>query len=124
MGSFIDQAPCRDSDPWLFDQSQIDLAQPALAYCRACPFWESCEILVEPRSSYFDGVCGGKVWRNGKILARLDASFPHRLEVLGARQDEETMAVRGSELLGDRDGLFLSRESGQDGRESDSGENL
>jgi hypothetical protein len=23
MGSFIDQAPCRDCDPWLFDQTQM-----------------------------------------------------------------------------------------------------
>ena len=107
MGSFIDQAPCRDCDPWLFDKTQIDLAQPALAYCQRCPFWEKCESLVEPQPSFYDGVCGGKVWRNGKVLARLDASSPNLLH-MGAPVDDETLAVRGSELLGNRDELFFS----------------
>ena len=28
MGSFTSEAPCREADPWLFDQFNLDLAQP------------------------------------------------------------------------------------------------
>ena len=108
LSSFVDEAPCRNSDPWLFDQHQIDLAMPALQICKGCPFWQNCNSLVEPKSNFFDGVCAGKVWRNGRVLAKLDSAFPNRL-IVGEELDEETMAVRGSELLGSGDGLLLPR---------------
>jgi hypothetical protein len=100
--SFVDEAPCRDADPWLFDQSNLDLAQPGLSYCSGCPFWENCESLVEPSKNHFDGICGGKIWRNGRILAKLDSSSPHRLIVGEDTNEEGSEAVefRGSELLG------------------------
>ena len=63
--NFLNNAPCRDSDPWLFDQYQLDLAQPGLAYCRNCKFWNECDSLVKPESSNYDGIAAGKVWRNG-----------------------------------------------------------
>jgi len=90
---FVLSAPCSTSDPWLFDQYQLDLAQPALAICARCPFWERCDELVKPQNSYFSGVASGKVWRNGKILAMLDDAFPHRLIVGVEREDmsEEVM---------------------------------
>ena len=108
LSSFIDEAPCRNSDPWLFYQHQIDLAMPALQICKGCPFWQNCNDLVEPKSNFFDGVCAGTVWRNGRILAKLDSAFPNRL-IVGEELDEEAMAVRGCELLGSGDGLLLSR---------------
>lgn len=99
MGSFTSQVPCRNSDPWLFEQYNLALAQPALSICKECFFWDKCEDLVEPKSSYFDGVCAGKVWRNGKILARL--SFTSRNNLLvGVRTNEESTPFRKSELFG------------------------
>jgi hypothetical protein len=98
--SFLDEAPCRNSDPWLFDQHQIDLARPALEICKTCPFWTNCDEWVAPRASFFDGVCGGKVWRNGKVLAKLIHAFPNQLKV-GDDEIEDAMDFRGSELLGD-----------------------
>ena len=109
LSSFVDEAPCRNSDPWLFDQHQIDLAMPALQICKGCSFWQNCNDLVEPKSNFFDGVCAGKVWRNGRVLAKLDSAFPNRL-IVGEELDDETMAVRGSELHGGGDGLLLPRE--------------
>lgn len=98
---FIKQAPCRDADPWLFDQYQLDLAQPGLEYCKGCPFWEMCESRVEPSTSSFDGICGGKVWRWGNILARLSPDEPHRLIVTPKEERvNEPVAIRGSKLLG------------------------
>ena len=125
MGSFVSKAPCRDADPWLFDQFNLDLAQPALNYCSRCIFWEECDSLVQPKPSFYDGVVAGKVWRNGRIVAKLDATSPNRL-IVGEELDENSDALEfsGSELLGDRHGLFLSREESDNGREQASKEDL
>ena len=88
---FISNAPCRDADPWLFDQYQLDLAQPGLQYCRGCTFWEKCESRVEPSTSGFDGICGGKVWRLGKILASLSPEDPNKLTL--TKEEENHGAV-------------------------------
>jgi hypothetical protein len=99
---FVSQAPCKDADPWLFDQNIIDLALPGLRYCQGCPFWQECDTLIEPRKSFYDGVAAGKIWKNGKVLARLDSASPHRLILReDPEYDVDAMAVRGSELLGD-----------------------
>lgn len=99
---FVEKAPCNGADPWLFDQYQLDLAQPGLQYCRRCIFWQNCESLVEPRTSHYDGIAAGKVWRNGRVLARLDDASPHRLIVAEERDliDVDAVEFRGSELLG------------------------
>lgn len=94
MGNeFVKDAPCRDSDPWLFDQINLDLAQPALNICKTCSFWNECEELISPRASYYDGICGGKVWRNGKVLARLFHNFPNRLQVGDGLESENKNAM-------------------------------
>jgi hypothetical protein len=102
---FVDKAPCRNADPWLFDQYQLDLAQPGLAYCQRCPYWENCISLVKPQSSHYDGIVGGAVWRNGKVLARLSSDEPQKLIVGGEGDDyleyDETLEFRGSALLPD-----------------------
>ena len=125
MGSFTSKAPCREADPWLFDQFNLDLAQPALNYCSTCIFWQECESLVQPKPSFYDGVVAGKVWRNGRILAKLDATSPYRL-IVGEEPDEDidAMEFRGSELLGNRDKLFLSREESDNRGEQASKESL
>lgn len=101
---FIDNAPCRNSDPWLFDQFQLDLAQPGLQYCRNCTFWIECDSLVKPKTSHYDGIAAGKVWRNGNLLARLSPTSPHPLIVNEEKEvfiDVDAVAVRGSDLLTD-----------------------
>lgn len=95
---FINTAPCREADSWLFDQSEIDLAMPGLSYCSGCKFWQECDDWIKPKSSYYEGVAAGKVWRNGRVLAKLDASSPHRLVVGEELIDETTTTIRGSEL--------------------------
>lgn len=107
---FVAIAPCAKADPWLFDQNQVDLALAGLNYCHYCPFWKECEEWVNPKANAYDGVVAGKVWRNGRILARLDESSPNRL-VVGEndeyKADTDAMDIRGSELLGDRHGDVL-----------------
>ncbi len=126
MGSFTSKAPCREADPWLFDQFNLDLAQPALNYCSTCIFWTECESLVQPKPNFYDGIVGGKVWRNGRVLAKLDASSPHRL-LVGEEIDEENfdaLEIRGSELLGLGDGLLFPREEFDNGGKQESKEDL
>ena len=126
MGSFTSEAPCREADPWLFDQFNLDLAQPALNYCSTCIFWTECESLVQPKPNFYDGIVGGKVWRNGRVLAKIDASSPHRL-LVGEELDEENfdaLEIRGSELLGLGDGLLFPREEFDNGGEQESKEDL
>jgi hypothetical protein len=101
---FVTLAPCADADPWLFDQNQVDLALPGLDYCRFCPFWIECDEWVKPKSNSYDGVVAGRVWKNGRVLARLDESSPNRLvigEVDEQRENTDAVEFRGSELLGD-----------------------
>ena len=126
MGSFTSQAPCRDSDPWLFDQFNLDLAQPALNYCAKCPFWNECESLVQPKPNFYDGIVGGKVWRNGRIIAKLDATSPNRL-IVGEEleiEDNDALEFRGSELLGNLDRILFPREEFDNRGEQTSKENL
>ena len=125
MGSFTSKAPCREADPWLFDQFNLDLVQPALNYCSRCIFWEECESLVQPKPNFYDGVVAGKVWRNGRVLAKLDATSPYRL-IVGEEPDEDidAMEFRGSELLGNRDELFFSRKESDNRGEQASKESL
>ena len=125
MGSFASKAPCREADPWLFDQLNLDLVQPALNYCSRCIFWTECESLVQPKPSFYDGVVAGKVWRNGRILAKLDSTSPNRL-IVGEEPDEhiDAMEFRGSELLGNRDELFFPREEFNNGGKQASQEDL
>lgn len=96
---FPNDAPCTDVDPWLFDQTEINMAMPALQICKRCIFWQKCEDLVEPKRNFYDGICAGKVWRNGRILVKLSATSPNLITV-GVKADEETVDFSsGSELL-------------------------
>ncbi|MFH9419999.1 WhiB family transcriptional regulator [Streptomyces sp. NPDC017529] len=41
-------------------------ARPVLRACNACPVIESCLRTVDPANTWFDGVCGGRLWSNGR----------------------------------------------------------
>lgn len=84
---FVSIAPCNESDPWLFDQTHINLAMPALGICNFCPFWQECEEWVMPKENHYDGVVGGKVWRNGRVLARLDINT-RNLVIIGMESED------------------------------------
>ncbi|MFF9478048.1 hypothetical protein [Streptomyces sp. NPDC014733] len=40
-----------------------------LEACGTCQWRAQCIARVRPRRSRFDGICGGRLWRDGKILA-------------------------------------------------------
>lgn len=43
----------------------LDMAV-ALADCDGCPVMRECEQVVQPRYCWFDGVCGGRAWLDGR----------------------------------------------------------
>jgi hypothetical protein len=93
---FVDKAPCAKSDPWLFDQTTVDLAQPGFSYCARCVFWQECDDLVLPKKSHYDGIAAGKLWRNGKVLAKLDPDIPYRL-IVGIEEEIEEISLTQQE---------------------------
>ena len=45
-------------------------AQPVLRACNHCPIRKECEAVVDPAHTWFDGVSGGRLWRNGREVGR------------------------------------------------------
>ncbi|MDQ0776204.1 hypothetical protein QF026_004670 [Streptomyces aurantiacus] len=45
-------------------------AEPVLRACDRCPIRKRCETVVDPSHTWFDGVSGGRLWRNGREVTR------------------------------------------------------
>ncbi|GGZ15446.1 hypothetical protein GCM10010387_04730 [Streptomyces inusitatus] len=37
--------------------------------CNYCPIKRQCQTIVDPERTWFDGVSGGRLWRNGRAVA-------------------------------------------------------
>lgn len=48
-------------------------AEPVLRACNQCPIRRECEVVVDPAHTFFDGVSGGRLWRNGREVKRTRA---------------------------------------------------
>jgi hypothetical protein len=48
----------------------------ALSLCASCPLTQACLERVAPRQSYYDGVAGGLVFRNGECIGGLSGVIP------------------------------------------------
>lgn len=78
---WADEAPCAgrwwmtDIPPELRHNTNrttiVAAMQPGLALCAGCPFAAECTATVAPRESFYDGVCGGLVYRNGRPIGGL-----------------------------------------------------
>ncbi|MEU9159335.1 WhiB family transcriptional regulator [Streptomyces sp. NPDC048424] len=62
-------AACGDLPPAVVFSKRAKVAAPALRACAGCPVRRECEEAVAPAESWFDGVCGGRLWRNGRPAA-------------------------------------------------------
>ena len=81
---FLQLAQCVNADFRLFDAITVEDAKPALLICQTCKVWWECEDEVRP-TEFFDGVCAGAVWDNGRIVGLLRK----RLEYQTARREKE-----------------------------------
>ncbi len=78
---WIDRAPCagkwyaiepiEPSRQFVRNDEIVLASLPGLRLCTGCPFVRECIARVQPASSWFDGVCGGRVWRNGNVIYTL-----------------------------------------------------
>ncbi|MEU3746496.1 MULTISPECIES: WhiB family transcriptional regulator [Streptomyces] len=59
-------AACAGLSPSVVFARRPKDAAPALRACADCPVRRECEAAVAPAESYFDGVCAGRLWRNGR----------------------------------------------------------
>lgn len=75
-------APCRtatavDLPVFIVNDIQRDQAERGLRYCARCPeeTKAACLRLTQPSRTYYDGIAGGRVWREGRELD--PASMPY-----------------------------------------------
>ncbi|MFF5934208.1 WhiB family transcriptional regulator [Streptomyces sp. NPDC012508] len=59
-------AACVGLSPSVVFARRAQQAAPALRACAACLVRRECEAAVAPAESFFDGVCAGRLWRNGR----------------------------------------------------------
>ncbi|MEV4330343.1 WhiB family transcriptional regulator [Streptomyces sp. NPDC049597] len=59
-------AACAGLSPAVVFARRVPQAAPALRACEVCPVRRECAQTVAPAESYFDGVCAGRLWRNGR----------------------------------------------------------
>lgn len=59
-------AACAGLSPAVVFARRERQAAPALRACAGCPVARECEAAVAPAESWFDGVCAGRLWRNGR----------------------------------------------------------
>ncbi|MGI5457058.1 WhiB family transcriptional regulator [Streptomyces sp. CA-249302] len=59
-------AACVGLPPEVVFSKKIREAAPALRACADCPVQRACEEVVAPAGNWFDGVCGGRLWRRGR----------------------------------------------------------
>ncbi|WP_420034358.1 WhiB family transcriptional regulator [Streptomyces sp. cg28] len=50
---------------FVFTRNPADAAR-TLRACNICPIRQECEAIVDPAHTWFDGVSGGRLWRNGR----------------------------------------------------------
>jgi hypothetical protein len=95
---FLEHAACRGVAPSVFDADEYPNAWQAIKICSTCPRkarW-ACLQKIEPHKSWFDGVAGAMVWRNGivqtiigKTLHLSDESLANYFEERNPTSEDE-----------------------------------
>jgi WhiB family redox-sensing transcriptional regulator len=62
-------AACAGLSPRVVFSKKAKEAAPALRACAGCTVRRACEEAVAPAENWFDGVCGGRLWRSGRPVA-------------------------------------------------------
>jgi len=65
VSNHLEKAACLGKSPQIFDAFTFPEADTAMSICSTCSVVTECFNLVRPNKSFFDGVAGGIVWRNG-----------------------------------------------------------
>lgn len=113
---WVREAPCAGDarfTPDDADELSARQTRKLLALCRHCPFRARCISLVQPRRSRFDGVCGGRLWRNGAIERSCRGAHESELtEGTGPLNHGTPAGARAHNRRGER-ACALCREAGR-----------
>ncbi|MFF8969750.1 WhiB family transcriptional regulator [Streptomyces sp. NPDC014995] len=69
-------AACAGLSPRVVFSKKAKEAAAALRACAGCTVRRACEEAVAPADNWFDGVCGGRLWRSGRPVAVPDRLVP------------------------------------------------
>ncbi|MFC8504881.1 WhiB family transcriptional regulator [Streptomyces sp. NPDC057411] len=105
-------AACAGLSPSVVFSRRGKEAAPALRACAVCPVSRECETAVAPAESWFDGVCAGRLWRNGRpVRPRRRRGEPVPADA--AAQPDPTAALSDATAL-DAAGAALATLAGGD----------
>ncbi|MEU5389478.1 hypothetical protein [Kitasatospora cineracea] len=68
---------------WKDKKTLIKMCSPVLPTCTPCPFRAQCIRQVQPHPRRFDGVCGGRLWLDGQVIATADGADDEDLPLPG-----------------------------------------
>src|SRR6478752_857996 len=84
---WVSNAPCAGDLRFTPDNPAAEeftaVSGKLLAVCRQCPYRSRCVDLVLPHACRFDGVCGGRLWLDGRVHATCEGARPDELEEPG-----------------------------------------
>ncbi|MBT2366195.1 hypothetical protein J7E88_12965 [Streptomyces sp. ISL-10] len=115
---WISEAPCTGDTRFTPDDATADsLRTPQtralLVVCQECPFRSRCIALVMPRRSRFDGICGGRLWLDGKIRDTCKGAHSDELEEGSAPITHGTEAGARAHNRRGESACSLCREAGR-----------
>ena len=65
----LEQAACIGMPPQVFDGKSAYDIHAGIMVCRSCLVRQPCLEWLRPRRTFYDGIAGGKLWRDGKQIA-------------------------------------------------------
>jgi WhiB family redox-sensing transcriptional regulator len=77
-------AACAGLPPRAVFSKKVKEAAPVLRACARCTVRQNCERTVAPADNWFDGVCGGRLYRSGRPVAIPAHLLPAALTALPA----------------------------------------
>jgi WhiB family redox-sensing transcriptional regulator len=94
-------AACAGLPPKAVFSKKVKEAAPVLRACARCAVRRDCERIVAPADNWFDGVCGGRLYRSGRPveISRCHLPTPTTLPTLPVLSTlPGTHAPRGGSL--------------------------
>jgi WhiB family transcriptional regulator, redox-sensing transcriptional regulator len=89
VNSCFEKAACLGKSPKIFDAFTFPEAAEAMKICSICTVVTECFNLVRPNKSFFDGVAGGIVWRNG-----------YRVRENNTTREDRILRIRNEQNIG------------------------
>ncbi|MFI6545228.1 hypothetical protein ACIBO9_18510 [Streptomyces prunicolor] len=86
-------AACAGLPPKAVFSKKVKEAAPVLRACARCAVRRDCERIVAPADNGFDGVCGGRLYRSGRVVEIPAHLLPEALPTLPTPTTLPTLPV-------------------------------